>query len=81
MRSANTKNQSQSISAIFRQIFIMIAVFSDSVCKALIAAAPFILIEDRQAIEFWQAIGYYGIFLIGVAAIYGRFSPSQSRFR
>ncbi len=53
MRTINTKNQSQSISAVVHQIINIIAMLLDSTCKVLIAAVPFILIEDRQEIEFW----------------------------
>ncbi len=81
MRTANTKSQPQTITSIVRQIIIMLATLVESICKALIVALPFILIEDRQEIEFWQAVGYYGVFLFGIATIYGRLSPSRSRGR
>lgn len=64
--------QQSGKAAIARKIRRTVLVLMNNLILATLAMMPFLLIEDQGKPEFWQSVGYYGVFLIGLSALVGR---------
>lgn len=42
---------------------------ADRFSAPLIGAMPFFMLQNYETIDFWKSLGYYGLYLLGVAAI------------
>lgn len=40
-----------------------------TILVAVFAALPFILFQDQETLEFWQSLGYFGMYMWGLSAI------------
>lgn len=69
MPNAKTENQFKRARIIGRKIGRTLAFMINGISLALVVALPFILIEDQNNPAFWQSVGCYGIFLMGIAAL------------
>ena len=81
MPNAKTENQLKIARIVGRKIGRTLAFLINGISLCLVVIMPFILIEDQNNPAFWQSVGCYGIFLIGVAAVVNLFSSSRFRFR
>lgn len=80
MPNAKTENQLKIARIVGRKIGRTVAPLINGISVSLVVMMPFILIEDQNNPAFWQSVGCYGIFLIGIAALINLFSSGRSRF-
>ena len=75
MTNAKTEGKIKGLGDIAKRVARALVFQVNSLALAVMVLMPFILIEDQSKPEFWQSVGCYGVFLIGVAAINAGFYP------
>ena len=68
MTDTKTMNEFRRPRLIARKTARTVRFQINNLAMALTMLMPFIVIEDQSTPEFWQSVGCYGVFLIGVSA-------------
>ena len=67
------------IATLCRQGIRLYSLLVASAFTAFLWLVPLLLMRDLQGLRYWRAVGYFGIYMLGAAAVFRAFCPPAGR--